>query len=436
MDKILYLISAIVFFASCNLDTITNSREEVNNITIVNFSNIGTVSSLDEIELCKNYHRNDTLFLELLFSGNVIAYPYSELQEEYLDSVKNYRVSMIPRWGKKKYIPAIIEPSTAICPVIQDLRQDNRRYVLKSILKDEEGRKAGINDEQPYPYYYLPLYLFGYTKAANNNFLNGEFFFSERMLGAEITSDFFEGGKYSVASDYDGKLQLCQMVYQQEEDIILLRLEDGKTYRYPAAIFYPFENKVKEQVSAAPTPTGNWFPVRLDSRYQSEYSPFALNNDSRVLISGLWKTIKIKDARNYLFSKRMAETMINPNKLFFEKKEMDYQPPKENLNFEKPIYCGFVDEFGQISMDILNYSGRLEGAFYFETELKRYELSGTTMICEENYELNEDNIILYAYRNNEKVGAFKGKWIPGKSFSGIWQPEDSFKHCSFKVTVN
>lgn len=151
----------------------------------------------------------------------------------------------------------------------------------------------------------------------------------------------------------------------------------------------------------------------------------------------LWKTIKIKDARNYLFSKGMAETMINYDKLFFTKEEMDNRPPKENLKLaEGYTYSGFVDDFGQTRMEISNYGGRLEGAFYFETEQKRYELGGTTSIDEEHYELNEDDITLTAYRNDEVAGTFKGKWIPGKSFSGVWRPEDSSKRYFFNLAMN
>lgn len=74
MRKILLLISAVIVFTSCNFDKMVNSREEINNISIVQFSGRQNVKSLEEFDLCKNYHRNDTLFLELLFSKKVIAY--------------------------------------------------------------------------------------------------------------------------------------------------------------------------------------------------------------------------------------------------------------------------------------------------------------------------------------------------------------------------
>lgn len=54
---------------------------------------------------------------------------------------------------------------------------------------------------------------------------------------------------------------------------------------------------------------------------------------------------------------------------------------------------------------------------------------------EENYGLTEDNITLTATRNNEKVGTFKGKWVSGKSFSGVWQPTESYKGYSFNVSM-
>lgn len=438
MRKILFLLSVITVFASCNLDRVTNGRKEVlNNISVVNFSGRGTVSSLKEFDLCKNYHRNDTLFLELLFSKKVVAYPYSELKEEYLDSVKNYKVGMIAKGWKKEYIPAIIVPSSTIIPVFNYLsKEDKREFRLKSILKDSS---ESDDEDIPYAFAYLPLYLWGFSAPGNGLLYDSQFFFSESSLEATITTNPFSEGKYSVVADYEGKLQLCQMKYEKEEDMIALRLEDGRTYRYPAALVYPgFRDDVdNEKVSACITPTNNWFPVGIyNCDYRTGYKPTRLNIESDYLIGGLWKAIKIKDARNYLFSKGMAETMINYDKLFFTKEEMDNKPPKENLQLEEPLYRGFIDDLGQITMDILNYGGRLEGAFYFETELKRYELAGTTSIDEENYELTEDNITLTAYRNNEKAGTFKGKWIPGKSFSGMWQPEGSYKRYSFNVMVN
>lgn len=439
MRKILLLMSAVVIFASCNLDKMVSSREEISNISIVQFSGSQNVKSLEEFDLCRNYHRNDTLFLELLFSKKVMAYPYSELKEEYLDSVKNYKVSMMVKgWKKKEYIPAVIVLSSAIVPVFKYLtKEDGRMFRLKSILK---GSEESDGEDIPYAFAYLPLYLWGFANAGNGLLYDNRFFFPESSLEATITTEPLAGGKFSVVADYNGKLQLCQMKYDMEEDMIALRLEDGKTYRYPAALVFPgFREKVDaEMVSACITPTNNWFPVGIyESDYRTGYKPTRLNIESDYLIGGLWKTIKMKDARNYLFSKGMAETMINYDKLFFTKEEMDNRPPKENLKLtEGYIYSGFVDDFGQIRMEIPNYGGRIDGAFYFEAEQKRYELSGTTSIDEEHYELNEDNITLTAYRNDERAGTFKGKWIPGKSFSGVWRPEGSSKRYSFNLTVN
>lgn len=323
-------------------------------------------------------------------------------------------------------------------PVFKYLsNEDGRMFRLKSILK---GSDESDNEDIPYTFSYLPLYLWGFATPGNGLLYDNQFFFSENSLEAPTTTEPLDGGKFSVVADYNGKLQLCQMKYDMDEDMIVLRLEDGRTYRYPAALVFPgFREKVDaEMVSACITPTNNWFPVGIyQSDYRTGYKPARLNIESDYLIGGLWKTIKIKDARNYLFSKGMSETMINYDKLFFTREEMDNRPPKENLKLtEGYIYSGFVDDFGQIMMEIPNYSGRIDGAFYFEAEQKRYELSGTTSIDEEHYELNEDNITLTAYRNNERAGTFTGKWIPGKSFSGIWRPEGSSKRYSFNLTMN
>lgn len=434
MKKILLLISILAILSSCELSKSTSNMREINNISVVNYRYAEKIEDMKDFDLCQNFHRNDTLFLELLFKNKVIAYPYSQLKEEYLDSVKNYRITVIPKGRKNEYIPAIVESAETAVPRYEYLsRDDNRFYILKSILKDNDDMKV-----VGYIYTYLPLYLWGFSNAGNKMFYNSEFFFSDKSLEAVKTSEPFTGGKYSVVRDYKGKLQLCQMKYEVEEDVIMLRLEDGRTYRYPAALAFPDFRKliVDEKVSAAITSTDNWFPVKLyECDYRTSYEPVKFNLESYYLIGGLWKPIKIKDARNYLFSKGMSESMINFQKLFFTKEEMDNKPPKEDLNFEGAVYRGFIDDLGQITMDIVNYGGRLEGAFYFESELKRYELSGFSRMDEENYGLTEDNITLTATRNNEKVGTFKGKWVSGKSFSGVWQPTESYKGYSFNVSM-
>lgn len=369
MKQILLLISAIVVFASCNLEkSITEKKEELSNISVVNLSGRSTVNSLKEFDLCKNYHRNDTLFLELLYSEKVMAYPYSELKEEYLDSVRNYKVCMIVKgWKKKKYIPAIIIPSSIIVPVFKYLSKDDKReFRLKSILKDSD---ESDEVELLYQFAYLPLYLWGFTTPGNSMLYDNQFFFKESSFAAERTTEPLSGGKYSVVADYNGNLQLCQMKYEKMEDMIVLRLEDGKTYHYPAALIYPaFRKEVEnETVSACITATDNWFPVSISSNeYRVSYIPTKLNLESYYLIGGLWKKIKFKDARNYLFSKRMAESMINNDKLFFTKEEMDNRPPEEDLKLTEAVYTGFIDDLGQVTMNILNYGGRLQGAFYFE----------------------------------------------------------------------
>lgn len=334
MKQILLLLSAIVVFVSCNLDkSITEKKKELTNISVVNLSGRSNVNSLREFDLCKSYHRNDTLFLKLLFSDKVMAYPFSELKEEYLDSVRNYKVCMIVKgWKKKKYIPAIIIPSSTIVPVFNYLsKEDKREFRLKSILK---GSEESDDVEIPYQFAYLPLYLWGYTTPGNSMLYSNQFFFGESSLEAKRTTEPLSGGKYSVVADYEGKLQLCQMKHEKVEDMIILRLEDGKTYHYPAALVYPgFRDEVvNEKVSACITTTDNWFPVNIMTcDYREAYKPTRLNIESDYLIGGLWKKIKFKDARNYLFSKQMSESMINSNKLFFTKEEMDNRPPKEDL---------------------------------------------------------------------------------------------------------
>lgn len=81
MKKITCSFLTLLLLASCN--TALQTENDVENTTII--PRRQTISSLDEIDLCTNYHRNDTLFLQLFREKRIVAYPFSELKNEYLN---------------------------------------------------------------------------------------------------------------------------------------------------------------------------------------------------------------------------------------------------------------------------------------------------------------------------------------------------------------
>ena len=73
-----------LLLASCNIALQT--EDDVENTSIIPRKE--TISNMDEIDLCTNYYRNDTLFLQLLREKRTIVYPFSELKTKYLNEVK------------------------------------------------------------------------------------------------------------------------------------------------------------------------------------------------------------------------------------------------------------------------------------------------------------------------------------------------------------
>lgn len=323
MKKITCLLLTLLLLASCN--TTLQTENDVENTTIIPRKQ--TISSIDEIDLCTNYHRNDTLFLQLLREKRTIAYPFSELKNEYLNEVKAHRVTLIPHFMGETDVPVIIMPSTDSIPSLSQyvgLSDKERKYQVKSILKD-----ASESDERSYLYFhaYMDLYLLGYDKAGNKLLFNNNFFFSAKDLEIEKTSKALEGGMYSVTVDKNNKGCLCQMKYDKDNDMIILRLANGDTYRYPTALT-PWRgidiNTIKQQqVSAVDNGLGRWLPSYLTNHYDDEYGFSEIIPGTDFLLHKMGSNrISIESVKQFFSAIGMSTNAVHPGKFFFTEKEM------------------------------------------------------------------------------------------------------------------
>lgn len=312
-----------LLLASCNIALQT--EDDVENTSIIPRKE--TISNMDEIDLCTNYYRNDTLFLQLLREKRTIVYPFSELKTKYLNEVKAHRVTLVPHFMGETDVPVVIIPSTDSIPSLTQyvgLSDKKRKYQVKSILKE-----ASESDERSYLYFhaYMGLYLLGYDKAGNKLLFNNNFFFNSKDLEIEKTSKPLEEGIYSVTVDKQNKGCLCQMKYDKDKDMIILRLANGDTYRYPTALT-PWRgidiNTIKsQQVSAVNNGVGRWLPSYLTNHYEDEYEFSEIIPGTDFLLHKMGSNrISIESVKQFLSATGMNPNAVHPGKFFFTEKEM------------------------------------------------------------------------------------------------------------------
>ena len=85
MKKYIYLFLMFLLLASCNIALQT--EDDVENTSIIPRKE--TISNMDEIDLCTNYYRNDTLFFATTSRKANNCLPFSELKTKYLNEVKS-----------------------------------------------------------------------------------------------------------------------------------------------------------------------------------------------------------------------------------------------------------------------------------------------------------------------------------------------------------
>lgn len=249
----------MVTAVSCNLSEENRSNNPEKQINEkernVSFAYIGrSGSGMAIMDICQSYVKDQNLYIETNKSGDH-TYPLTDIKEEYVGHANNHKVSCVVLNGK--FEPVILEKSPY--NDFEDADSDQRKFMIRGILKDSQ-----INEPAFYSLFYYYLFCNGYTKPASQVMLDGDPFFYIEDFKTEISQP-MKGGQHSPIMDENERLMWCQALYDADAKKLILRLEDGRTYRYPLALFSGHaEKKVKEScVSAILTQNGNLFPADI-----------------------------------------------------------------------------------------------------------------------------------------------------------------------------
>lgn len=266
MKKLLFLAGLIMVAAACSSGTSsgfmsTNDEKNSDCCYSIVFSGYDK-EGRSAFDFCKAEfdETNQTLILSLV-SGKTFSYPKDEIKDEYLSQVKSGKVTMLFAFGKK--CPVVVEKEET--QNITSVDKDRRQFAFNSILKSDQPGTGGVI---PYRQLYQGLFLLGYCKPGNKMFKDNCFFFYEEDFIAEKTGDEFKAhGRFSAARTLDNDYTMCQARFENQE--LVIRVEDGSTFRYPAGLFYTrheqdiLTGKAFFAVSAVQIPNGNWLPAEL-----------------------------------------------------------------------------------------------------------------------------------------------------------------------------
>lgn len=305
MKKLLFLAGLIMVAAACSSGTSsgfmgTNDEKNSDCCYSIVFSGYDK-EGRSAYDFCKAEfdETNQTLILSLI-SGKTFSYPKDEIKDEYLSQVKSGKVTMLCAFGKK--CPVVVEKEkTQNTKNITSVEYDNRQFAFNSILKSDQIGTGGVI---PYRQLYLGLYMLGYCKPGNKMFKDNCFFFYERDFAAEKTGDEFQAhGRFSAARTLDNDYTMCQARFENQE--LVIRVEDGSTFRYPVELFFtPHEQDVVTgkaffAVSAVQIPNRNWLPAVLCNNKASLWYA-GLIHDSPIYFSIFGRMFSFRDYLAYM----------------------------------------------------------------------------------------------------------------------------------------
>lgn len=172
------------------------------------------------------------------------TFSLSDVEPEYLSDLKKGNVALMVVDGT--VYPVVVEKSSEVKGA--DPWWDKRKFIATCILKGNNAFNKKVN----YSLCYISLFGYGLTEPGRKMFEKGTFFFGEKDFDIEHRDKPFSGGKYSVVKKLDGKFGLCQTVFKGNE--LILRLDDGNTFRYPLDIFQEHQrDRVKNEFVTAIT---------------------------------------------------------------------------------------------------------------------------------------------------------------------------------------
>lgn len=341
MKNLLFLAGLIMVTAACSSGSSSNTsgtNMTVNedsrkaNVSLVYLGLSGN-SGAPLYSLCETSYNASTQELRLEISGvkdDTLTYSLSEIKEEYVDLVKKNKVSVKYEYDEYsynrrkyfqpgKFFPVVLKKAPAEMFPPDNFWHDGelRRFRYECILKN-----SVLEGSFSYDVLYHGAFLYGGTKVGNQIMQNGRCFFSLEDFEPEITSEDVFGKKgifsaglanYSPLNDFceedrygTYRYGLVQVLYENNE--LIIRVQDGKTFRYPASYFHLATVNTLEQTtnpllvhnqcvpSAVQILNGNWIPVFIH----------APNSDAYRYSSCLW----FADQNHFQFFKHSYDLKI------------------------------------------------------------------------------------------------------------------------------
>ena len=296
MKNLLFLAGLIMVTAACssgtsgtNMTTSENDKEANISFVIVKKAKNGVC----DFAICKaNYDSNAEILHLCIDAGAEFSYPLSQIKDEYKEQVKKNKVTLFFGFGDP--LPVVVEKDTSM-EEIPGFEQDYRQFTFNSILKGSHA--SGIGQ---YILFYNGMFMNGLCKLGDQLLKNGRFFFTESDFAPEVTGD-----NYSKKGLFSAGLALCgssNNFYKKdkygnpyrfsvvqtfcENGYLVIRIDDGTTYRYPLEVFDPVQRQMLQtekypKVSAIRLLNWRWLPINLVQDGEDyRYSGFLWNTSN------------------------------------------------------------------------------------------------------------------------------------------------------------
>lgn len=241
------VLSIITFFLSvCLFANCTGSETSKEKFSFVFASDMRTTYS-PMFAMFEGCTETEAKFL-VLPMNQYVTFSLADIDPKYLSDLREGNVALMidGKAVSSAVYPVVIQKSSQSKGV--DPKMDSRKFMATCIMKDENAFEKDIY----YSISYMSLLGYGFTEPGRKMFENGSFFFSEKDFDIEFNEKPFPGGKYSVVKKLNGQFGLCQTVFKGNE--LILRLDDGNTFRYPLGIFQEHMlERVKNEIVTAIT---------------------------------------------------------------------------------------------------------------------------------------------------------------------------------------
>ena len=296
MKNLLFLAGLIMVTAACSSGTSGTNMTYKEESKECNYSFVvvrKASNGVCDFAVCKADYDNKAQVLHLCIAdGKEFSYPLSQIKDEYIEQVKNNKVTLLFGFGDP--MPAVVEKDTST-EEIPGFEKDYRQFTFNSILKDSHA--SGICQ---YLLIYNGMFMNGFCKLGDQVLKNGRFFFTESDFLPETTDKssaskgLFSAGLalYDSANDFFKKdrygnpyrFSVVQTFY--ENGYLVICVEDGKTYRYPLKALNPVQrytllNEKQPRISAIQLVNRRWIPIYLVQEGEEyRYSGFLWNSSN------------------------------------------------------------------------------------------------------------------------------------------------------------